>query len=43
MLLDRPFADIHHEGVHGLFDEKRADEIVDVVRSVKENARVKIG
>ncbi len=29
--------------VYGLFDEKRADEIVNVVRSVKENAMVKIG
>ena len=43
MLLDQPFASIHHEGVYAFFDEKRAGEIVNVVRSVRENARVKIG
>lgn len=43
MLLDQPFASIHHEGVYGLFDDKTVDEIVNVVRAVKENARVKIG
>lgn len=42
-LLDQPFVSLHHEGVYGLFDDKTVDDIVNVVNSLKETARIKIG
>jgi type I restriction enzyme, R subunit len=41
-LLDQPFVSLHHEGVYGIFDESTVDDIVSVVNSLKESARVKI-
>lgn len=42
-LMDQPFVSLHHEGVYGLFDDNTVDDIVQVVRSLEENARVRIG
>ncbi|WP_165976376.1 DEAD/DEAH box helicase family protein [Bacillus salipaludis] len=41
-LLDQPFVSLHNEGVYGLFDDKTVDDIVNVVQSLKETAKVKI-
>ncbi|MOA21592.1 hypothetical protein D3C78_1420920 [compost metagenome] len=42
-LLDQPFVSLHQEGVYGLFDEDTVDDIVNVVQTLKEGARVRIG
>ncbi|MDQ6420515.1 DEAD/DEAH box helicase family protein [Paenibacillus sp. LHD-117] len=41
-LLDQPFVSLHQEGVYGLFDEDTVDDIVNVVQTLKEGARVRI-
>lgn len=41
-LMDQPFVSLHHEGVYGLFDDHTVDDIVQVVKTLEENAKVKI-
>lgn len=38
LLFEAPFTDIHSAGIMGLFDEKRAGRIIELVKRVNENA-----
>jgi type I restriction enzyme R subunit len=42
-LYERPFTDLHSEGLDGLFRDEEADEIVRILRSINRNAVVPSG
>ncbi len=37
-LYERPFTDLHSEGLDGLFNNEDTDEIIRIVRSINQNA-----
>ncbi len=39
-LYDRPFTDLHHMGVDGLFDDDASDKIVNILKTIHQNAEV---
>ncbi|MBF0352983.1 MAG: DEAD/DEAH box helicase family protein [SAR324 cluster bacterium] len=40
LLYQSPFTDMHHESVDGLFPEKDADTIVNIIKHINDNARL---
>jgi type I restriction enzyme, R subunit len=43
LLFESPFTDQHDEGVFGLFDDQKADRIIEIIDQVNGNARVAVG
>lgn len=41
LLYEPPFTDIHNEGLDGVFNDNKADEIVALVRSFNQNSSLK--
>jgi len=42
-LMDEPFTSVHREGVYGLFDEDTVEEIVRIVRYVRQQSEIRTG